>query len=105
MSEVTSAPCSREALANFTSKAEPGARLTYFTASNTNGYRGLDWSLRWDETAELIAVTNRVRSLYNAGLVDLVQERCPRDITRYIVIWREHPVHVGQHALLPMVDR
>lgn len=106
MSNLTSAPCLREALAEFIASAKPEAKLVYFTANNTHGYRGLDWTLKEVMTPDLRAVINGIRSLYNAGLVILVQLRPSRTVTHYVAVWRKHQAPpMGRDEQLPMVEQ
>lgn len=105
MSAKSSAPCSRSDLAAFIAADQPGNRLTYFIAVHDGGYRGLDLTLRWHPTRDLRAVVNRVRSLYNMGLVDLVQDRTVSpDVTHYVAIWRRHQRAVIGPEQLPLVE-
>lgn len=95
--------CSREALEAFIANACVGSQIVYYSANNAMGYQGLDVSLK-TASRPMIYVVNRVRQLYNAGMIDLVQDRrSHRNKTHYVAIWRERPAHILDGIGLPLI--
>lgn len=96
------AVCPKEAIDAFVNNACVGSQIVYYAANNSNGYQGLDVALK-QPMRPLIYVVNRVRQLYNAGLIDLVQDRSERWKTKYVAIWRQNPALIIDGLGLPLI--
>lgn len=88
--------CSSDELTTFESRGAPGDVLVYF--------RG--WPFPGDPkiaTREERTKINRIRMLYNAGQVDLVQKRRAPFNFEYRAIFRDRPAQVKEKLLLPIL--
>lgn len=96
--------CTIDELDDFAARAVPGSKITYFTALNAMNYNGLDRHLKERGSRALDSIVNRIRQLYNAGLVDLVQDRhVAHDETHYQAIWRKYPARITPGGELPLL--
>lgn len=81
-------PCTPGELESFIRADLPGHSLVYYLAENAGGYDGLDKALHGhNRSKHLGQIVTKIRTLANAGQIDLVQERVGLK-TRYRAIWR-----------------
>ncbi|WP_226018448.1 hypothetical protein [Novosphingobium sp. FKTRR1] len=98
--------CSTGEVESFVRAAVPGNRLVYFVCRFGQTFSAVLEDTHGAGYTLMQRVTNRLRALANAGLVDLVQDRLhDQQLIAYEAVWREYEAEpLTDWLALPMIE-